>query len=339
MGKKMIIVVIVLVLFGLGGGVYLELGGKVLVGFGEVVVEGEGSGLCGGMLLCQGDLILELLVLEDGSLFKVWVECGGKVLVLQEVVFGVDVECVIGEVEDLLFKVSGDGLVVNVGIVELYVFIVCFKLMVGKQGYDFVFICEEGKLELDVEQIEVVGIIFDMVWMISLVQVVLLFGEICFNEDCIVYIVLCLLGIVDSVLVNFGQVVKQGELLVVISSLQLFDQCSEFVVVQCCLSLVQSIYKCEQQLWKEGIFVEQEFLFVCQGLQEVEIVLNNVWVKIVVFGGNFSLQGGNCYELCVLFVGVLVEKYLIQGELVDGIVNVFILFDLFLVWVIFNVFV
>ena len=232
MGKKTIIAVTALALLGLGGGAYLELGGKAPAGAGEAAAEGEGSGPRGGMLLRQGDLTLELLVPEDGSPLKAWVERGGKALAPQEVVLGADVERATGEVEDLLFKASGDGLVANAGIAEPHAFTARLKLMAGKQGYDFAFTREEGKLELDAEQIEAAGITLDTARTISLAQVVSLPGEIRFNEDRTAHIVPRLPGIVDSVPANLGQAVKQGELLAVISSPQLSDQRSEFAAAQ-----------------------------------------------------------------------------------------------------------
>ncbi|HBO9392478.1 TPA: efflux RND transporter periplasmic adaptor subunit, partial [Pseudomonas aeruginosa] len=337
MGKKTIIAVTALALLGLGGGAYLELGGKAPAGAGEAAAEGEGSGPRGGMLLRQGDLTLELLVPEDGSPLKAWVERGGKALAPQEVVLGADVERATGEVEDLLFKASGDGLVANAGIAEPHAFTARLKLMAGKQGYDFAFTREEGKLELDAEQIEAAGITLDTARTISLAQVVSLPGEIRFNEDRTAHIVPRLPGIVDSVPANLGQAVKQGELLAVISSPQLSDQRSEFAAAQRRLSLAQSTYKREQQLWKEGISAEQEFLLARQGLQEAEIALNNARAKIAALGGNPSLQGGNRYELRAPFAGVLVEKHLTQGEPVDGTANVFTLSDLSSVWATFNV--
>ncbi|WP_281004970.1 efflux RND transporter periplasmic adaptor subunit [Pseudomonas aeruginosa] len=337
MGKKTIIAVTALALLGLGGGAYLELGGKAPAGAGEAAAEGEGSGPRGGMLLRQGDLTLELLVPEDGSPLKAWVERGGKALAPQEVVLGADVEPATGEVEDLLFKASGDGLVANAGIAEPHAFTARLKLMAGKQGYDFAFTREEGKLELDAEQIEAAGITLDTARTISLAQVVSLPGEIRFNEDRTAHIVPRLPGIVDSVPANLGQAVKQGELLAVISSPQLSDQRSEFAAAQRRLSLAQSTYKREQQLWKEGISAEQEFLLARQGLQEAEIALNNARAKIAALGGNPSLQGGNRYELRAPFAGVLVEKHLTQGEPVDGTANVFTLSDLSSVWATFNV--
>ncbi|MCO3888522.1 HlyD family efflux transporter periplasmic adaptor subunit [Pseudomonas aeruginosa] len=274
MGKKTIIAVTALALLGLGGGAYLELGGKAPAGAGEAAAEGEGSGPRGGMLLRQGDLTLELLVPEDGSPLKAWVERGGKALAPQEVVLGADVERATGEVEDLLFKASGDGLVANAGIAEPHAFTARLKLMAGKQGYDFAFTREEGKLELDAEQIEAAGITLDTARTISLAQVVSLPGEIRFNEDRTAHIVPRLPGIVDSVPANLGQAVKQGELLAVISSPQLSDQRSEFAAAQRRLSLAQSTYKREQQLWKEGISAEQEFLLARQGTLSD---LSSVW--------------------------------------------------------------
>lgn len=41
----------------------------------------------------------------------------------------------------------------------------------------------------------------------------------------------------------------------------------------------------------------------------------------------------NCFELCVLFDGVVVVKYLLQGEVVQVEIVVFMVVDLCIVWV------
>lgn len=41
----------------------------------------------------------------------------------------------------------------------------------------------------------------------------------------------------------------------------------------------------------------------------------------------------NWYELCVLFVGMIVEKYVMFGEVIVVDVSMFVIFDLLIVWV------
>lgn len=119
---------------------------------------------------------------------------------------------------------------------------------------------EEGKIVLSKEQIVVVGIWVDMVGFLQIRFIVQLLGEICFNEDCIVYVVLQVVGIVELVLVNLGQKVKKGQVLVVISSSVVFEQCFDLFNVEQCLLLVCSVYQCEKYLWEQKIFVEQDYL-------------------------------------------------------------------------------
>nr|BAU19441.1 cobalt-zinc-cadmium resistance protein [Pseudomonas aeruginosa] len=338
MGKKTIIAVTALALLGLGGGAYLELGGKAPAGAGEAAAEGEGSGPRGGMLLRQGDLTLATAGAGGRQPAQGLGRARRQGARRRRRWSSAPTSSVPpARSRTCCIKASGDGLVANAGIAEPHAFTARLKLMAGKQGYDFAFTREEGKLELDAEQIEAAGITLDTARTISLAQVVSLPGEIRFNEDRTAHIVPRLPGIVDSVPANLGQAVKQGELLAVISSPQLSDQRSEFAAAQRRLSLAQSTYKREQQLWKEGISAEQEFLLARQGLQEAEIALNNARAKIAALGGNPSLQGGNRYELRAPFAGVLVEKHLTQGEPVDGTANVFTLSDLSSVWATFNV--
>ena len=247
------------------------------------------------MLLRQGDLTLELLVPEDGSPLKAWVERGGKALAPQEVVLGADVERATGEVEDLLFKASGDGLVANAGIAEPHAFTARLKLMAGKQGYDFAFTREEGKLERMPSRSRPPaspsirrGRSAWPRWSrcparsASTRTAPRISSRACRGSS--------------TACRPTWPGGEAGRLLAVISSPQLSDQRSEFAAAQRRLSLAQSTYKREQQLWKEGISAEQEFLLARQGLQEAEIALNNARAKIAALGGNPSLQGGNRYE-------------------------------------------
>jgi cobalt-zinc-cadmium efflux system membrane fusion protein len=162
-------------------------------------------------------------------------------------------------------------------------------------------------------------------------------GEVRFDEDRTAHIVPRVPGVVESVSVNLGQPVKKGQLLAVIASQQISDQRSEQAAAQRRLTLARTTYEREKQLWQDKISAEQDFLQARQALEEAEIALNNARQKISVLSGSVVATGGNRYELRAPFDGVVVEKHLTPGEVVDETTAAFTLSDLSRVWVTFGV--
>ena len=69
--------------------------------------------------------------------------------------------------------------------------------------------------------------------------------------------------------------VEKGQLLAVIASPQLSEQRSELAAAERRAELARTTHQREQQLWKEGISAEQDFLQARQALQEAEIAVAN----------------------------------------------------------------
>ena len=196
---------------------------------------------------------------------------------------------------------------------------------------------EEGHLTLSTEQITAAGIQLIEASAQSISLGLPFPGEVRFDEDRTAHVVPRVPGVVESVSVNLGQAVKKGQLLAVISSQQISDQRSEQATAQRRLALARTTYEREKQLWESKISAEQDFLQARQALQEAEIALNNAQQKISVLSGSMVATGGNRYELRAPFDGVVVEKHLTPGEVVDVTSNAFILSDLSRVWVTFGV--
>ncbi|MGH8389355.1 MAG: efflux RND transporter periplasmic adaptor subunit [Pseudomonas sp.] len=196
---------------------------------------------------------------------------------------------------------------------------------------------EEGHLTLSNEQITAAGIQLIEAGAQSINLGLPFPGEVRFDEDRTAHVVPRVPGVVESVSVSLGQTVKKGQLLAVISSQQISDQRSEQAAAQRRLTLARTTYEREKQLWESKISAEQDFLQARQALQEAEIALNNAQQKISVLSGSMVATGGNRYELRAPFDGVVVEKHLTPGEVVDVTSNAFILSDLSRVWVTFGV--
>lgn len=196
---------------------------------------------------------------------------------------------------------------------------------------------EEGHIELSAEQISAAGIQLAEAKAQNISRGLPFPGEVRFDEDRTAHIVPRVPGVVESVAVNLGQTVKRGQLLAVIASQQISDQRSEQAAAQRRLALARTTYEREKKLWQDKISAEQDFLQARQALQEAEIALSNAQQKISVLSGSVVATGGNRYELRAPFDGVVVEKHLTPGEVVDETTAAFTLSDLSRVWVTFGV--
>ena len=197
---------------------------------------------------------------------------------------------------------------------------------------------EEGVLVLNEQQIQAAGIQLAKAQPRQISTLLSLPGEVRFDEDRTSHIVPRAAGVVESVKVNLGQKVKQGELLAVIASQQISDQRSELAASQRRVELARTTFQRERQLWQDKISAEQDYLLARQSLQEAEIALNNARQKMNALSGSTVLAGGNRYELRAPFAGVVVEKHLGVGEVVSETSAAFTLSDLSQVWVTFGVF-
>ena len=197
---------------------------------------------------------------------------------------------------------------------------------------------EEGVLVLNEQQIQAASIQLAKAQPRQISTLLSLPGEVRFDEDRTSHIVPRAAGVVESVKVNLGQKVKQGELLAVIASQQISDQRSELAASQRRVELARTTFQRERQLWQDKISAEQDYLLARQSLQEAEIALNNARQKMNALSGSAVLVGGNRYELRAPFAGVVVEKHLGVGEVVSETSAAFTLSDLSQVWVTFGVF-
>ncbi|KAE9640204.1 efflux RND transporter periplasmic adaptor subunit [Pseudomonas sp. PB103] len=196
---------------------------------------------------------------------------------------------------------------------------------------------EEGHIELSAEQITAAGIQLAEARARNISLGLPFPGEVRFDEDRTAHVVPRVPGVVESVAVNLGQTVKKGQLLAVIASQQISDQRSEQAAAQRRLALARTTYEREKKLWQDKISAEQDFLQARQALQEAEIAVSNARQKISVLSGSVVATGGNRYELRAPFDGVVVEKHLAPGEVVDETTAAFTLSDLSRVWVTFGV--
>ncbi|MDD5277753.1 MAG: efflux RND transporter periplasmic adaptor subunit [Methylovulum sp.] len=195
---------------------------------------------------------------------------------------------------------------------------------------------EEGKIALTDEQIKETGISIQTAGAAHIKSVVILPGEVRFNEDKTSHVVPRLAGVVESVSANLGQQVKKDQVLAVIASTVLSEQRSELLSAQKRLELARTTFAREKHLWEAKISAEQDYLQAQQSMQEAEIAVHNAQQKLIALGASpaVSASGGalNRYEIRAPFDGVVVEKHIAQGEAVKEDASIFTLSDLSSVW-------
>jgi cobalt-zinc-cadmium efflux system membrane fusion protein len=194
---------------------------------------------------------------------------------------------------------------------------------------------EEGKLELNAEQIKSAGIELAVAAPRSMSTSVTFPGEIRFDEDRTTHVVPRVGGVVEEV--DLGQSVKKGQVLAVIASQQISDQRSELNAAQRRLELARLTMQREKKLWEDKISAEQDYLLARQAYQEADISYANGRQKLSAIGASLKSSAGNRYELIAPFDSVVVEKHLAIGEVVNDTTSAFTLSDLSRVWATFGV--
>lgn len=294
------------------------------------------TGPHGGQLFAEGDFRLEILLAEEAgeARLRVWLFDQDKALPPTAAKVSVALSRPTGEKEEIAFAAEKDFLKSAVAIAEPHVFEATVTAQAGANVHRFGFAKEEGKVELDDEQIRSAGITLETAAPAHIQTTLQLPGEIRFNQDRTAHVVPRVAGVVESVSADLGQRVKKGQVLAVIASTSLSEQRSELLAAEKRLALAQTTYEREKQLWEQKISAAQDFLQARQTLQEAEIAVQNARQKLVALGAAGSAGKGalNRYEIRAPFDGMVVEKHLALGEAVKEDASIFTVSDLSSVW-------
>ncbi|OZA05661.1 MAG: efflux transporter periplasmic adaptor subunit, partial [Methylophilaceae bacterium 17-44-8] len=157
-------------------------------------------------------------------------------------------------------------------------------------------------------------------------------GEIKLNADKSVHIVPRVGGIVESVAVNAGDKVRKGQVLASISSQAIADIRSELLAAQKRVGLARSTYNREKQLWEEKISAEQDYLQAQHDLQEAEINTQRLQQKLGALGAGSGGSGQARYEIRSPIDGVVTNKQVSLGQVVNETDSLLEVADLSTVW-------
>ena len=167
-------------------------------------------------------------------------------------------------------------------------------------------------------------------------------GTIALNADRRVHIVSRIPGIVQEIRKQLGDAVRAGEVMAVIDSRELADTKAAYLAARERVTLAETTFAREKDLWEKKISPEEDYLKAKQALAEVRIELQVAAQKLRALGfaeasvqqlagrANASLTR---YEVVAPFAGTVIEKHIAVGEMLKDDTEAFVVADLSTVWV------
>jgi len=145
-------------------------------------------------------------------------------------------------------------------------------------------------------------------------------GEVQFDPDLVVRVRTQAPGVVREVRKKVGDTVRQGEVLAVLESRELAEANAKLASSRAKETLVKAAFQREEQLWKEKITSEREYLEARQAMQEAVIERQLAQRRLATFGSvaaggqEATDQGMARYELKAPMNGTIIERNLVRGE-------------------------
>lgn len=173
----------------------------------------------------------------------------------------------------------------------------------------------------------------------SIKETMTLSGEITLDPDRLIHIVPRVSGITKQVYKSLGEKVETGELLATLSSRELAEIKAETEAAKSRYELSRTTFDREKKLKKEGLTTETEFLEAKQIRDNAYIEYNLMKQKLRAIGieKDISQCNDDCdltlYEIRSPGEGVITEKHVVQGELLNDESRPFVIANLDHVWV------
>lgn len=199
----------------------------------------------------------------------------------------------------------------------------------------------EGTLSLSPEARQEAGITIAAATGGALEQTLDLPGELTLNADTVVHIVPRAAGIVQKVNKTLGDAVKPGEVLAVIESRELAETKAAYLAAKQRLSLAHATLTSAEELKAKRILPGLEYLATKREFANAEIELRTITHKLHALGlpsaeivaiNQDNSASFAVYELRAPAAGIVIEKHITLGEVVETNSDVLVLADLSTIW-------
>ncbi len=166
-------------------------------------------------------------------------------------------------------------------------------------------------------------------------------AEVKFNRNKLAHIVPRVPGVVSRVDVSEGEHVEDGRLMATLESRELADAKADYLAAVARRELARDAFIREEQLWKQKVSAEKEYLTAKTEFAETEISVATSDQKLRALGLPADVisklsrgdPGLTEYKIVAPRSGIVVERHLSLGEAVGTDRAVFIVADVGTVWV------
>ncbi len=166
-------------------------------------------------------------------------------------------------------------------------------------------------------------------------------GEISLNENKVSHVVASVPGVVNEIYKNLGEPVKRGEHMVSIQSREMAEAKAAYMAAYKDIELKADLFTREEKMWRLRAKAEIEYLKVKNTLETAKIQLEQTSQKLLALGvsdaeiKNLPNEKGplNLYYIDAPLDGVIIERHLTRGEVIDKDKQIYVIGDLSSVWV------
>ncbi|RLZ10185.1 efflux RND transporter periplasmic adaptor subunit [Acinetobacter sp. 2JN-4] len=170
----------------------------------------------------------------------------------------------------------------------------------------------EESLSLSAEQMQQYSVKLAQVALGEVNQVQTFPAKLTVNTDRQAHVSPSFAGRVESVYVELGQQVKQGQALANLLVPDLVDQQANLQIAQTNLDLAKQDYERERSLWSQGISAKQEYQRAYNAYRQAQIQVQAARSRLTAFGAASGSNGR--YRLTAPISGVISNKDIVIGE-------------------------
>lgn len=291
----------------------------------------------GGKLFTDGDFAVEIIINEQNQApkFRVYTYLNSKLIAPSNAAVSLKLSRLGRESQIFKFTPEKDYLSSKLTVEEPHSFEVVINAEYAGKTHQFAYNQVEARVLLTDQQLEQNAIEVLTVAPARIQSNLRLLGSIKLNADKVVQVLPRMNGILESVIVSVGDEVKKGQTLAVISSLDVAENRGDLLAAQKRLDLAQSTLTREENLWREKISAEQDYLTAKNDLQLARIELIRQQQKLASTG--VSGGSGARFELKAPIDGVITRKNVATGQVLELTQMMFEIADLSHLWAEMNI--
>ena len=202
---------------------------------------------------------------------------------------------------------------------------------------------EKGRVKLSPEALKNAGIKTEPAKMEPIVDTLSVTATVSHNQDRLFHVTPRITGRVVDVRVTVGSDVKAGSVLAILDSTELGQTKAEYLKTQMLLELAKWNYEREKSLFDQKIAAKKEVLAAEAEYRKTEAEARSLHERLRLYG--LSEQAiNNIHSAPSQFTitspgpGVVVEREITKGEVIEAGKKVFTVSDLSTVWVLLNIY-